>query len=238
MNSVNQVGNRSSLVAACKADQINDGRKRLYIIDGDYDILLGRRKPKLKYLYRLNAYDIENLIISEHAIIALGAVSAPNEHEAEIRERLDFERWLAESCDLLVPLFIVYAAANLLVPSIQTVAYPVQTLCEDTKYGLRFLRPKIRSQIRGLLKIIFRVAGRQRYLAVRSNAFDVSQRRVKDRHNLISGKRYLLPLVLFRVKRICGYKGTLDQLSTLAASHYDTRMEQRLARTVRLLAMR
>jgi hypothetical protein len=35
--SVNQVGNRQSVVEACKKDQADRGRPKLYIIDGDFD---------------------------------------------------------------------------------------------------------------------------------------------------------------------------------------------------------
>jgi hypothetical protein len=63
LRSINQVGDRSRVIAACRADQVNDGRKRLYVIDGDFDILLEKRKPRLKYLYRLRAYDIENILM-------------------------------------------------------------------------------------------------------------------------------------------------------------------------------
>jgi hypothetical protein len=84
LKSVNQVGDRTRVIAACGADQVNDGRKRLYVIDGDFDILLGRRAPRLNFFYRLRTYDIESLLISESAIASVGMMSRPNDNEAKI----------------------------------------------------------------------------------------------------------------------------------------------------------
>jgi hypothetical protein len=40
LRSINQVGDRVSVIAACRHDQTNSGRSRLYIIDGDLDQLI------------------------------------------------------------------------------------------------------------------------------------------------------------------------------------------------------
>jgi hypothetical protein len=51
LSSVNPLGGRDAVVGACRLDQTVSPRKRLYVIDGDLDLLMGRAKPKLKHLY-------------------------------------------------------------------------------------------------------------------------------------------------------------------------------------------
>lgn len=50
LSSVTVLGCRDNVIRACRADQIWDNRKKLYIIDGDLDLLQGRRKPRLRHL--------------------------------------------------------------------------------------------------------------------------------------------------------------------------------------------
>ncbi|RYZ85595.1 MAG: DUF4435 domain-containing protein, partial [Proteobacteria bacterium] len=84
ITSVNQMGGRSAVVESCKLDQENDGRRKLYIIDGDFDLLLGRPKPRLKHLYRLRAYCFENLVISQESAVYVGVASRPSKTESDL----------------------------------------------------------------------------------------------------------------------------------------------------------
>jgi hypothetical protein len=79
--SVNQIGNRRSVIEACRRDQVDDGRKKLYLIDGDFDRYHNRRRPALRHLYRLRAYCIENLLLHEIAAIAVAARADTNAAE-------------------------------------------------------------------------------------------------------------------------------------------------------------
>src|SRR5690242_18796316 len=44
-----QLGGREAVIASCKNDQQDTHRKRIYIVDGDFDYLLGNSPPNLKY---------------------------------------------------------------------------------------------------------------------------------------------------------------------------------------------
>jgi hypothetical protein len=71
ISQVYPLGGRVNVIQRCKADQSAPGRPRLYIIDGDIDLLLGRPAPRLRGLYRLKVYCSENLLLSEHALVTL-----------------------------------------------------------------------------------------------------------------------------------------------------------------------
>ena len=68
--SVTPLGSRDDVIAACRADQVGS-RPRIYIIDADWDFLLRRGMPKLSYLYRVPAMNLEGLIFSSSGLGAL-----------------------------------------------------------------------------------------------------------------------------------------------------------------------
>jgi Protein of unknown function (DUF4435) len=138
--SVNQIGDRHSVIEACRRDQADDGRKKIYIIDADFDHYRNKRRPPLKHLYRLRAYCVENLILHEISAIAVAARSDTNTAESVIATRLDFARWEEEITRKLMPLFIVYAVAETLGCGVPTVSFAVERLLagRDLKHPLIF----------------------------------------------------------------------------------------------------
>ena len=105
ITSVNLLGGRESVIAACKRDQINDGRRKLYIIDGDFDFILGKKKPALKYLYRIRGYCIENLLINEVAAISVGLFYKPTWDEVRVRAELQFQQTVSVAYETLSSCF-------------------------------------------------------------------------------------------------------------------------------------
>lgn len=233
LTSVNQVGDKNAVIAACRQDQATDGRKRIYVLDGDFNPLLGKRGPRLKYLYTLDAYDIENLIIHEGAIIKIGMLSRSNDTENKIAQDFDFQNWLHEAIIAFKPLFVVYAAAHHLIPSVPTVSYPVQSLCEDSCSGISPNPLKIRKRTCAILKEIFSRGKRQDYLAVRRA---IKQRfSALDNKNarLLSGKRLFMPLLLLRMRRLLGYHGDENRLRVHLASHFEPSIDRNFARRLK-----
>jgi hypothetical protein len=154
LTSVTQVGNKQKLLEACKLDQLEDGRRKLYIVDGDFDHMLGRLKPKLKYLYRMRAYCVENILLNEIAAISVGIEADTNASEADILSRLDFANWLDELCVALFPLFVCYAIAEELGIGVVTVGYSVFQLGDEGRNGWQISQSKVRRRILELTKEI------------------------------------------------------------------------------------
>ena len=84
------LGGRPQVLEECRRDQVEDGRKKLYIIDADLDLLRGCRKPKLKHLYRLRGYCIENYLLQEDALIEVAQILDTDASEADARNKLVF----------------------------------------------------------------------------------------------------------------------------------------------------
>lgn len=65
LTSVNMLGSKKNVIDACSIDQANDGRRKIYLVDGDLDHLCGKKVRQLKYFHALRAYCIENLLLSK-----------------------------------------------------------------------------------------------------------------------------------------------------------------------------
>jgi hypothetical protein len=78
ISSVIPVGSRNEVIKLCAKDQALDGRKKLYIIDADFDYVLGIRKPNIKHLYRIPFSNLEAAFAQPHLVGSLSAVFHPN----------------------------------------------------------------------------------------------------------------------------------------------------------------
>jgi hypothetical protein len=112
LNIINQLGGREKVLIACRLDQREDGRRKLYIVDGDFDFILGLRKPRLKHLYRLNSYCVENILISRSSLEHVGTACKPDWDAGKVRESFGFDGWNKAVRHSLVKLFSVYGIAS------------------------------------------------------------------------------------------------------------------------------
>jgi hypothetical protein len=130
--SVVPLGRRSEVLDACKADQVlDDGRRRVYVIDGDLDLLFQIPTEELLRLYRLPRYCVENFLIDEHAVAECVAYESEDLDAADVQKRLEFEDWIASNAVPMRRLFLGYAAAKKLDAGIATVSTPLSTFKSD-----------------------------------------------------------------------------------------------------------
>jgi hypothetical protein len=233
-DSVNMLGGRNTVLESCKLNQKDDGRRKLFIIDGDFDFLLGIPKPKLRYLYRIRGYCVENVLVREDGLLAVALEYSPNTPMQQLRALIDFKDWVEEHARLLSPLFVVYAATKMVAPEISTVAFAVQRLLRANPMGAELDRTKVTSRIRSVVRAASKKVGvaafRQARLAVsrRAESLPLNQ--------IVSGKDYLMPIILMRIKARGGYRGNADHLKVALAKNFDRIGEPWLARRVERLA--
>jgi len=233
IDSVNMLGGRDKVLQACKLDQYDTGRRKLYIIDGDFDFLLGRRKQALKFLYRLRGYCVENLLVSESALIQIGLETNPTHSEAQIASRLAYQVLMEEIERGLRPLFIAYAVCYCLSNATQTVKYALSKLIVHDTSGAKLDAPKIRVRIFSVLRAARVATGRS---VVRACHNDISQRATGlPLSQIASGKDYLLPLIFFSFRARCGYKGSIENFKVALARSFDPGQEPYFARRMRHL---
>ena len=235
LTSVNQLGGKEEVVKACKLDQQDDGRKKLYIVDGDLDLLAGRRKPKLKHLYRLRAYCFENLIITERAAIEIASEAEPNTPPAQLAQRLGYPNWITVTTKSLLSLFILYGIARKLAPELMTVGFNVHSLCTQTAGSPVLSGAKIRARMRSVFR---QMLGRSDQRAINIARLEIETRAngYNPSDYIISGKDYLLPLLRAKLGAEVRLRGNVDELKVRLARHYDVAREPFLARRLRRIA--
>lgn len=71
INKLIPLGGKTNVIDACKSDQLKREIKRVYIVDGDLDILNETNENGLKHLFVLDKYCVENYLIQENPLIEI-----------------------------------------------------------------------------------------------------------------------------------------------------------------------
>lgn len=210
LTSVNALGGRGAVLEACRLDQQADGRRKLYIIDGDFDYLNGIKKERLRYLYRVRAYCIENILISEPAVINIGMGLKPTLGAADCALKFGFDSWFLQVTTTLLPLFIVYAIVMKRAPKFQTIKYNVSNLYIQGSKGVDICPIKTRHRILSLSRQLRGEIGLSDFRNERKEIAERLKKLAID--EVISGKDYLLPVLHRRLSAVFGYRGDVEQL--------------------------
>lgn len=192
------LGSRDEVITECWNNQHKTGRKRIYIVDGDLYLISGSDVAGLTGLYVLPRYCIENFLIDEESLIELAYEEDPIMEIEEVRTNLNFSHWLEYNQALLTELFIIYALCFKHMPEEQTVGYKVSKLCSSNS-GL-VCNDKVVCRIaelkKKLVEKIGEVAFRTAFEHYSANLIDHEYVMLK----CVSGKDYLLPLLVTRLK--------------------------------------
>lgn len=232
LNSVNCLGGRKAVEDACKADQANDGRRRLYIIDSDFDIALGRPKKRLKHLHRLNRYCVENYLLSDKALIDLITSLDPSTTHREAMNLRNFGTWRQDNEHLLRSLFICYAVIYSLDIGIKTVSHSCYLLhSEDETFSL------CRSKIKERILSLYREAIKKTSSEIVRDIFEMVKNNVsnKDVFVFVSAKDYIIPSVYESVKRQTSVNAKLETFKTLLAENANPKIDNIFARRLAAL---
>jgi uncharacterized protein DUF4435 len=207
------LGDRNQVIEECRKNQELGNRKRIYIVDGDLYLINGNDEKSfgLNGLFVLPRYCIENYLIEESAIIEVYYRIDPELDRIQIQSQLDFENWISVNENRLVSLFIIYALCNKY--SIKgTVSYKVSKLFANQGQARgEICEIKNKSRIEELSKTLVDKIGQVRFdqekKELEERIFKVSDKMIK----FVSGKDYLLPLLIDKVKHFV--KGNASTLS-------------------------
>jgi hypothetical protein len=195
-----QLGSRDTVLKECRRDQVADGRKKLYIIDADLDLLKGVPKPNLRHLYRLRSYCLENYLLNEAALVDVATILDVDVSPAEARARLGFSEWVEKNSDLLTRLFVCYATSHQLAEQHQTIGFSVVRLAQCHPSNDELCPSKTSVRIFGLNRLVCRDVGSNQLREVGSVVQSNSSRLGPLR--FVSGKDYLLPLMRARLQKL------------------------------------
>jgi hypothetical protein len=228
VKSVNLMGGRQNVTNACKMDQADDGRRKIYIVDADFDYVANRRSPRLKYFYRIKAYCIENILLHPHCVSELCIDCSPQMSRQDVYRTIDFHQMIGVHEELLRSLFLVYATSQELDSGIRTVAYSAYRLMSKVTGTWHFDPNKLKARIRQIVRESIQVVGvgpfRQKRLAL--------SERVKSLplDQVVSGKDYMMPAIFEQLSYRFGYRGNLEQFKVQLAKEFKPEFEPGLSR--------
>ncbi len=226
------LGGRKQVVDECRRDQQNDGRKKLYIIDADFDLLHGKRKRNLRHLYRLRAYCIENYLFQEEALIRVAQIMDVNVTEQAARRKLNFSSWKRSNREKFEKLFVCYAAVNRIDSSHKTVRYWIGNLAKSgTDYG-SLCPHKTNARVRELIRKIRADFSKEEFGEVYR---EISKRaQALDTWDYVSAKDGHLKQIITRMKQLFGQMRE-DQIKVLLAEFFEASVDPYLVRRLRKL---
>lgn len=170
--------------------------KRVYIVDRDYDTLLGTMES-IKGVFYLEKYCIENYLLEPDAIIEIVVENNPKLKAAEIAQSLNLDAYLMEVESKLRELFLLFYASQLFDLGIKNCASKAEEFCESKKWWR--IDPAKVSAYKN--RILLGAVPPKADPAIKSVETDprLQGARALDRDALVSGK-FLLTLIFHYVK--------------------------------------
>jgi hypothetical protein len=240
IGTVFSLGNRESVIAECKKADWNDGTRKLYIIDADFDLLLDKPAPKIKGLHRLDAYCIENLLIDIDALESVADDLVDEKNIDDVRKSLKLAIFLRDVAAELVPLFVLYAivhehsSAHAL--GVETAGRHVFKMCIQANGRKSLSKPQCQALATSIRQTLEGALGKT---AVDREVREI-EKRVKAcaQHGLsfVSAKTYTLPLVIEHVRRYVASIGSVAAVRSLLSERIDLAKHSRLVRRIKRTA--
>ncbi len=226
-----QIGNKESVIHECEK-QKNYRRPSLFIIDGDFDSLFNAPLPKFANLYRLNAYCIENLLVTKESVLEIAYNCLPNKTREELIKILNFDAFVSNFYRLLYPLILLFVVGYLLDTDLKTVSFNITSLIIQKEHSVELSKEKISRKIHVLSHDLMKTFGQKRVLEIRKLAKKGFSLKIKDNKKYFCGKTYLLPYVFHFLKNKAGYYGNMNQLKVSMANYCNLNVESGLRNKV------
>jgi hypothetical protein len=204
----------------------NDNKRRLFLIDGDLEYVSGQKSPRIKNLYRVNAYCIENIICETDALIEVLYENCGKQSRQQIIDEInmpDLDKFISSR---FVSLFVLFSVARTLAPLSITCSIPVARFF-DVKNG-EIREEQLRAVQRQLIAECVANSSWAAFVAEKMAVRAAIKNREHPSHRVVSGKNYVLPIVHNVCSRLFGYGGSRQQMARSLARHCNFQHDRRL----------
>ncbi len=208
------LGGKGPLLQHAAANKTS--RKSIYILDKDFDDLLGTKSPLPRLVY-LDRYCIENYVLEPDAIRRFIVSEKPSETIALVEHTFDVGAFLAKSVSNLRSLFFHFLLVQKYALGLDNTGMHIARFTEANR-GWLVDQAKVQSyqrQVIAACSALTSVAGEKRQYA---SAFELRRRKALTGQN-ISGK-YLLALLLRRITNAFNVPGTDAQSGMYRIAEY------------------
>jgi len=134
ISSVTPLGDRDAVVAEARRLKNDRGRRRFFLIDGDFCWVLGPC-PRVRGLYMLKCYSIENFVFEHDSVLKIAGALVPGRPTAQLSTVFS-QTHFDTITEALLPLFTAYAMGQLLQCHCETVGFSVFRLLKNNTSGL------------------------------------------------------------------------------------------------------
>jgi hypothetical protein len=230
-------GNREAVIAMA-IDHDFKARRALFIIDGDLEWVRGDVGSFPEFVYRLDAYCIENLLIQEDAVARI-LIEELILSEDMAKETLQFDNWLYNVSSLLLDLFIWFAALNAVKASESTISLGIGQLLTPARKGVPQMLDHLKVE-----KQIYEIQQKTESVIGIVEAKELHDRILQRVNNLpnpsdaISGKDYLFPLFEYHlwhyVKRKTSRKSLRIRLARNCCLQRFAALSEAMAKSLKL----
>ena len=93
-------GKTQVLARFAEREKSQDSWRELYLVDGDFDELLGLDITDSTHIFRLDRYDIESYLVEELAVCTIAAEERPRQTTVQFQSTLQIQTWIEEVVDI------------------------------------------------------------------------------------------------------------------------------------------
>lgn len=195
INDVTPLGCKDEVILRCK-DEPDNGRKKLFIVDGDVLIIHGEKIPKMDNLFVLDAYCIENFLFDKESIIHFIYLNCATKPKETIEAELGFEEWLATYSEKFIELFIHFALTDYF--GGYFTLYNANKYHVHTKDSFVFSKETVTVDIQHLKDEILKTKSEAEYNAKHTELQTKWANSIESLLTIVSGKDYLIPILLMK----------------------------------------
>lgn len=109
INDITQLGCKANVLKAYDEQDKSSTRKKLFIVDGDLDLIIGTNRKSENNLVVLDSYCIENYIIDEKSALEILYYSVGTTDKITLSKKLNFDKWLNYNNETLIHLFLNFS---------------------------------------------------------------------------------------------------------------------------------
>jgi hypothetical protein len=211
INDITPLGCKDSVIKRCNEEPEN-GRKKIFIVDGDITFIHGNNIPAHKHLYILEGYCIENFLIDKETIIHFMYMNCGTKPIEQIESELNYNDWLNEYSTMFIDLFIHFALINYYGGYF--------TLFNANKYHVKegeemvFKTELVKADILKTKEDILKLVSFEDYNLKYQDLTSKWSNSIENLTTIVSGKDYLIPLLLLKTKQFKKSKAipTLEEI--------------------------
>jgi len=227
INDVTPLGSKGNVLERCRVEP-DSGRRKLFIVDGDINVIHKKGIPILKNLYVHDAYCIENFVFDKTSIVKFLYDFCADRSIEKIESDLRFDDWLGGYSDKLILLFIHFALVNYYGGLFK--------ICNIQKYcnGNDLSMEKTDQAIEEARLQILTFTGEDEYLRKLDELIGQWENGFDTLVTIVSGKDYLLPMLQQKAKSIksTGRIPSVQDLKFVLAQNCELDRLSRLKNTI------